>query len=275
MQLSSEGLLHAAMANLCRTPQHSMGPLTKVLHAAQHSRASGQFTRPPYNSASRKADSHSDEDTDPEGGVDPEGVKKQTRGRAYARGGHRTLPRSFLGTMPCSALGGIHSSVCQSPYSFVISIAAAVFLFLAMKGSSSSCSPKHLYREVSFSTHLLRYLLTKSKGAEVLHQGMQRTAHPIMHLCVQAAEQESHPSLQLTIPASFEQQQAAATEAAQCTSASSSAARLLSAGSSLLPRFRTSLAGVLSSEGFTARPCRSHMSACSSHMPLRRALADS
>ena len=55
-------------------------------------------------------------------------------------------------------------------------------------------------------------------------------------------------------------------KAAECTSASSWAARLLSAGSSsLLPRFLTSLAGVLSSEGFTARPCRSHMSACSSH----------
>lgn len=51
------------------------------------------------------------------------------------------------------------------------------------------------------------------------------------------------------------------------TSASSSAV-LLSIGSSLAPRLFTSLAGWLRSESFTARPCRSHISACMTHHGL-------
>ena len=39
----------------------------------------------------------------------------RTVGTEKASGGHITLPRSFLGTLPFSARGGTHASVCQSP----------------------------------------------------------------------------------------------------------------------------------------------------------------
>lgn len=64
-----------------------------------------------------------------------------TWGRENARGGQSTLPRSFLGTTPFSALGATQALVCQSPNSMVISGASFFSFFLEPKGSSSSASP--------------------------------------------------------------------------------------------------------------------------------------
>lgn len=199
------------------------------------------------------------------------------------------MPRSFLGTTPSLAWGGIHSTVCQCPYSFV-SLEAGALGDIGLKGSSSSswnACPHH----TSFTLRRAQFSLKGTKRATLRSPGMF-ACMPIVWCCgYLACPMQREVRIQylsracplVTQPQSRHFFRGAilgqstkenVRKPGKCTSASSSGV-VAALGSSLVPRRLTVFAGVSSSASMTWRPLRCHISTCSAHAGAATQLYDS